>query len=155
MALPDHRMDFLAETEEDEHTEESATSAGLTAEQLADILAENRRSNEDLLRGILAPKAGVPLQNDEIEIPGISLEGLPYPDAHDPATVTAFNKGLTERMAARDRALMEQLSQRTARQVTAQTGQQTAMQRAEAMIRDANPNLPDKLIEMAAMEVAG
>lgn len=157
--LPNFMPEAILETEdepaEEQHQEQSS---GLTADQLKDILAEQRQANVDALRQVLqGPQRGVPLQEDD-PLAGLDLrvdvEGLPHP-AGD---LNGFLQGLQERQGkVFKNALAQAVTQATTR--AAQTAHavatdQSVQDRAMDMIKDAAPDLDDDVIQFAAQQVA-
>lgn len=145
----------LAETEEELEAAEQDGATVVTAEDLRQLIHDNRQFNADLIRrvtgGSQQPQRGVPLQQDDpLKDLEFSLEGLPDP-AIDPA---AFHKGYAERARMAVGRAMQTVEQRAAANTQRVLSDKQVLDNTNAMLKAANPNLTDEVIGMASGVIA-
>lgn len=157
MALESPLPDRIYETEDEEIVPDAAPSTGMTREELRDALAAERDAGEArMLRvlGGLVPK-GVPLQQEET-FPEINVDptGLPDP-RHD---IEGFLKGYGQRTNLAVQGALKDVVGRvrteTVHTASAVSTNQSLVQRAFELIREAAPEIEDDMIEFSAKKVA-
>jgi hypothetical protein len=160
--LPTFMPQTILETDDEAEPGDSEGSeskpVGMTAEQLQEILANQRQLSENSLRQILQgaqPKNGVPLQEED-QFPELKVDpvGLPHP-ASD---LEGFIKGWQERSDKALKSVLAQVTQRVTERAVTQASQvadtKSLTNRAFDMIREVAPDLDDDVIQFAAQRVA-
>ena len=142
--LPERIFETDDEGNDDDVGPNTAVNAGLTADQLKEILASEREANEARMRQVLGGQAqrGVPLQVEE-SFPEINVDatGLPHPSVD----IEGFLKGYGERTNKAMQEALKEVAGRVRRDAvqTAQvvSGNQGLVQRAFDLIREAAPEM--------------
>lgn len=139
---------FIGVSEEPDEPEEK--DQPLTAKMLKEILGQQNDLNERLVRNVVAPR-GQPVQ-EEIAAPEllIDLTGLPDPNM-DPM---GYTREYTKRLGESAKAALGKTVQQAGNLARETASQQSAVDRAMALIRDAAPELPEELITVASAAVA-
>ena len=119
--------------------------------RMEEMLADQKRTNAELVRAITAPARGQPLQQDRVA-PALefNFDGLPDP-TYDRV---GYERELAKRVSGVVGQRIDQTEARAAQRAAQLMADKDVQNRAEAVVKAAVPGVPDKMVGYAAGLVA-